>query len=841
MERVRELNETILALNYEKVQEMLADLEVPINLSMFNIPLPLDTVLKVADSRMIRLFLKCPRVDWLAPSWNRNFLTLERDYGIKYLPSILPRNMRDSFFKGKVVKTVFDYFYYCPLPEELHDEEQLIYEKIIAELVREEDKDDFCPLLFNTVDSFVAFKIALKYCQDVNCRDDKGQTLLHRTASEEVARLLIEMGVDVNALDNQERTPLMLQSLANHVGIVKLFITNGADVLYVNSRGYSNSRHLCGQFQLFYPSGDIPKEVFLALLKQGRIFEENDLEFLFRKRPEYKQIFFSDLPEYLPAAYDNLRAFNLEHWTEAEWLQFARNVTSRCNYVLLIGLIACNKLLVESFANELFHLAVKADANYIYEELFFLFKADPNGLIDGKRPLFVAGPNGIEKLLKLGADPFIQCDGLYFFERENFCQDSKELRSEWLIELHKQKFDLFSRECQSGKSLIDFLDPEMQVSFPVSCGELPFPVSKLSKSFLDLFIKYRGPDLFDAIDEERNSLSHYFFASQYRKYVNDFYKSDSMLISFPFYKIEAYRNKAGISALSTLIENDPEFFAVRLLKGLDDLNVYLSACEAYYGLDFVEKYGCYLIQTICQEQLIEYLIAERNISIAAVCQNLNNAPLDAYIFKKFFASMALDTPQWLLDQSYQVGIEEIHQVVKSSNLKLLARVLEQYEGNWTALIYHVCQDCTFNDGLRLFIKHPKVQQARPANCDNDCRTIEQCFFALCHGKEKAAQFLVELGFDAKKLIGSGLFAKSGGVSYPNYTGPVRVDFLKYLKELGWTRADLQKICFESGKTLYEDFKLTPNFSLVFDVIAFESPNLDDLVGDKSNCSIGKVS
>jgi len=68
---------------------------------------------------------------------------------------------------------------------------------------------------------------------DVNAKDEDGRTpLLHAAyqGNNEIAELLLANGADVNAKNEVDTTPLHHAALYGHKETVELFITNGADV-----------------------------------------------------------------------------------------------------------------------------------------------------------------------------------------------------------------------------------------------------------------------------------------------------------------------------------------------------------------------------------------------------------------------------------------------------------------------------------------------------------------------------------------------------------------------------------------------------------------------------------
>jgi ankyrin repeat protein len=65
---------------------------------------------------------------------------------------------------------------------------------------------------------------------DVNAKDGWLRTSLHFATTKEIAELLIDKGADVNAKDNGESTPLHKTSLEGHKETAELLIAKGADV-----------------------------------------------------------------------------------------------------------------------------------------------------------------------------------------------------------------------------------------------------------------------------------------------------------------------------------------------------------------------------------------------------------------------------------------------------------------------------------------------------------------------------------------------------------------------------------------------------------------------------------
>uniref|UniRef100_A0A1A8BMM6 Protein phosphatase 1 regulatory subunit 16A n=2 Tax=Nothobranchius kadleci TaxID=1051664 RepID=A0A1A8BMM6_NOTKA len=71
------------------------------------------------------------------------------------------------------------------------------------------------------------------------CNED-GLTALHQCCIdnyEEMVKILLDRGANVNAQDNELWTPLHAAATCGHAGLVKILITHGADLLAVNSDG----------------------------------------------------------------------------------------------------------------------------------------------------------------------------------------------------------------------------------------------------------------------------------------------------------------------------------------------------------------------------------------------------------------------------------------------------------------------------------------------------------------------------------------------------------------------------------------------------------------------------
>jgi ankyrin repeat protein len=99
---------------------------------------------------------------------------------------------------------------------------------------------------------------------DINAKDEKNRRKLLNYASVrgylEVVKLLLEMGADVNIIDDDGRTPLNCALKNRHVEVAKLLLDEGADVNIPNNSGWT---------PLNYASEDGHVEVVKLLLEKG--------------------------------------------------------------------------------------------------------------------------------------------------------------------------------------------------------------------------------------------------------------------------------------------------------------------------------------------------------------------------------------------------------------------------------------------------------------------------------------------------------------------------------------------------------------------------------------------
>lgn len=62
-------------------------------------------------------------------------------------------------------------------------------------------------------------------------------TVLHLCDKKEIAKMLVEAGADINALNNNGETPIMSDTYNNNIEKIKYLASNGADLTIKNNKG----------------------------------------------------------------------------------------------------------------------------------------------------------------------------------------------------------------------------------------------------------------------------------------------------------------------------------------------------------------------------------------------------------------------------------------------------------------------------------------------------------------------------------------------------------------------------------------------------------------------------
>ena len=232
-QKVEELNAAIWSKNYEKIQEMLADPQVPLNLGLSKVPwnssrtekpqLPLVAMFGKRDSRMARLFLECPRSDdWLS----NEFIYIS-----------------DDFISS------------CP------EEAALIYEKMIRKLGTGADEKTRDALLLETCRKVMPFKMALQYSKNVHVRDNELNTVLHISGNVEVIQIALELGADIEAENKKGETPVISSGRSGGVSVQKFLFEKGANLKHV-SRTKTTAFNQCGNIEKFFKEIGLTEELF---------------------------------------------------------------------------------------------------------------------------------------------------------------------------------------------------------------------------------------------------------------------------------------------------------------------------------------------------------------------------------------------------------------------------------------------------------------------------------------------------------------------------------------------------------------------------------------------------
>ena len=834
LQRVLDLNEAIRSLNYEKVQEMLADEHVPVNVSKYHyiITLPLKQMICTKDPKMARLFLQCPRIDWLAPEWDRGMMKLEEEFGIQY-----ERGDVGYFWTEKKRKSDFSYFYYldesfvqaCP------EEAWQIYEKIIAELVAIAETENFDMLLLRTCKQLIPFQMALKYSTNINVKNENNETLLHLTNDLDVAKLLIEKGADVNAKNSDGRTPLnkTLETQPN-VALVELLLKSGAEV------------GDCCFRKGFLSHFEVSKAALMvALSKEFACVDSDELEMFFGKYPQYKELFESDLPSHLCVLENSFYSDYCVRLSDEDYISFLKHmiIRSKGNY---FGVRPSRTKLIEQHANELLYLSVRENSFVFARTLLEEFKADPNCICNGKAPLFVAHDKLIHLLLSNGADPFLELDGLKFFEREDFCQNETIIDAYWLINLARKGFDIFKPSEKTGKSLINYLNPTAQLSLGVNAQSYSFPLSKLSQLLFDVFC-CNQPDVFAPIDEDGNTILHYAAQQCNFRYIGCVF--DLKGVS----ELKQIRNKSGKSLFESFIENDKDCYFAKSITTLDDFKAYAGTFLEIHGVSFFKVFGAQFFYAVLIHrqkpdfEIAEYLL-ERGVSINRILDEymLGHEILKHIFHRHTFHNYCEAVVNFVLKHGYRPIVSDLTLLVQFDHVEYVEPLIEECE-NIHSFINSICVNSDsqwnseFNDAYRAFFSHPKVLESTK----DGCKSLDIYFFAACSDDESIikTEFFLQLGVDPRRLIGTETAAR---VTDGHFQG------FALLLEAGWTLEDFKNIeCISNYRnycSLYDHFMATDandefskalSFLLSIPTIRFDQIDSKEIIGDKDSCAICK--
>ncbi len=770
--------------NYEQVKLLLSDPNVPVN----EPPLPLLEMYSAADRKMARIFLDCPRIDWLAPTWIRKEV-------VKIKPK-RPQTWLDNFYflSKRFVRT-------CP------EEAQEVYERIVDDVVLFSESENREGLLFRAVKSVFPFKSALKYSQCVTVKDEQGKSLLHHAHEPQVIRLLLDKGADINALDSDELTPLMVKCKSNHWPAAHALIKSGADCEFVNSRGETMFT-VCQDRLSFLKHLKLTEKLFSQELRTGRSFNSDELEAIFKKYPEYKKIFEADLLLHLPAVPDWHKTPYTEFLSGNEYLKCCKNAMKAAGSKPEMFTLRPN--LTKTFANELLAAAFQMKRDDMIIELIQKYEAAPNTIVDGKTLLFGANERTLVYLLEkttntLGtnnfnsnANPLAKCDGFLFFERDNFMKDLKEINAKWLIKLHNRGFDLFDKETKSGKCLIDYLNQEVKVHFDLITVHFRFPVSKLTKEVFESICKGKV----ESIDEEGNTMFHY-------TTLNDCgHKTPSLEA------LKCARNNSGERAYDKLLKIDELFSLGRNFYG-EDFKEYLNDYNAYHGTGWIRQYGgelfLYAIAFDKHLELARYLLEDGKLALDRLFKDkkireqvFEKSPSHNYSGKKLRLSdeglclllefglepdtKVFDYIFWsCFDKSLKVFIDSC-QDVNSIIRHVADKMNAPYGYYWDSL---------FKELFEAFFSHPKVRNARFEENGNSCNLLDLLYFYLCNNRENLLLF-ESIGVNARNLFDSGIMP----IAPPKPT----VKYWETLKKRGWTMEEFEKFGF-SEFFHSDDFKL----------------------------------
>ena len=781
-----DLEKAIETLDYEKVEEILSDPSYPLEKSFCY---PLMYMFRQKDAKLARLFLNCPRIDFVSDP--DSFCGLRRKRNAPFQMVLQNFYYLDDNFINR-----------CPR------EAEIIYERIFANIKETGMSADPNSLLLYTCDQFMAFKLSLKYANDINIKTDCGKSLLHITEDVNIIKLLVQMGAEINVLDADECTPLMVHSSRKDWDVVSLLVKLGADVSFVNSKGES-AFSKCEVKNYFLDKFTLTENVFVNVLRNfSQSLSKSNLETIFAKYPEYRQIFESNLPLHLCAVKEEYG----ESFDDDDYLTFVKNmIRLRSSDIKFVD---SKRNVISEHVNELLHLAVQAGLLQTSIDLITGFRADPNCLINGKTPLFHAKYDLVHILLKKGADPFVECDGFKFFERADFCQGD-QIDAACLILLHRKGFDLFEPAVKTGKSLINHLRSDGQIVLDLPLVDedgdvrLLIPVTKLSTRFFTV-LSQTEIDFFSPIDDDDNTVLHYYMTQR-----DDEVFAVQILKQRKYSTIRKLRNKMGISFLDVLLHN-VDYDTCDYFKSVSDIDEF-----KYLEADYLDAPGAGLLEKFGNKPFYSAVLNARGSSLlenhadglfySAVCES--NYRLAEYILSRGFCRDLVKVirgvksemadrcrtrkprnPDWqlFLKHCYQLNFDDCRVLILFDRVDLVLSSIENCKNVNKLIDLVACEDdwhscigypLPFNDAWRAFFSHKKILKAVS---EADIYTLDLYFFKICCDSfGYKMEFLVEMGVDARRLIGSGLHAKV----LCNHYHIFYLNCLEFLHNHGWKASD----------------------------------------------------
>ncbi len=811
IEQRKTLNEAITAKNYEKVEAMLADPEVALNNELPDLNLPVRQMFNLRDKRMAQIFLDCPRIDWLAPAWDRNLDEYEEKYEIQYERYSPSPNKTNN--KAYLWKNNFDYFYYLneTFASRLPEESEIIYDRIISELIKAADAEICSKLLFLTADSFVAFKIATKYCTDVNAR---GNSILHITRSEEVAELAIAMGADINALNGQEKTPMMVQ---NTLKPLQVILKNGANVHFINSKGESMFTNDVNRGRLSR-NYELSEVLFRNELRKNTCkLSDSFLNEIFSKYPRYKEIFESDLPTNLNRLenrrYDDLFNTYFKQLSLEDYLQFIKNQLAAGIPFETRDLAPKRRRLIKKHSNELAELALQSEQLNVLNDFrhssfkVYLKSISPSQFTgySSNSPttldsfaLFTAIQSKIVHLLKNpNLDPFLEKDGKLFFERDDdSLRKVTELDASWLFELYFLGFDVFKKSQKTGKSLIDYLNPDAVLNVDIGYR---FPLSKLSLVFFEVNCKASKEevDLFTPIDDQGNTILHY-MAKQGHLGAQLEQKLD-------FSDTKKMTNIEGKTPCDIILQNDRNFSCFFRFPDLEEgqLRILMDDYLAIHGADYFKRFGGEILLMFLRaasvskhfvDLISKFLIEEVGISLDRLLNESFSyeGTQKKTLGKLIFQCKTPNAHEFLIMQGYHKA-NPVYFFKNLMSLRLTSLIdlfLENCD-DITPIILIYCQPPSVracDENLKSVMTSQKMRNATISNSPDSPKLLDVNYFRLCNSTSKIA-FFSEINVDARNLKGSVVKPELPQNFYNYYD----LHYWTTLRKNGWTSEDFKDL------------------------------------------------
>ncbi len=806
IEKVNELNLAIENTNSAEVERFLNDPDVDVNFCYGKTALPLQKLFATNSCRITELFLECSRIDWLAPSWNRNMLRMEEVYGIQFDHKPTKNKISNS-----LTNSCTDYFYvlsrqfYC-FNSELG---AMIYEKIIEEIEHESKGENISQLLFKTGDRLEAFNAMLKHCPDINVRNEKGKSVLHVSRNIEIIKILLKMGANANAVDNNGITPLMDQADSIFADpsfdICQVLLENGADLAYVAPNGDSAFKCVfCSS--IHFSSLEVPESAFHSFLQSESTMHSTVMDLIFEKNPKCKTIFESNLPLNLSSVENVHESEYLKDFDDASYLILIKNaLKKKFSDELSVGKLIKAKHLAKTHAKELFEFACGARRS----ELVW----HTESLIEDRTPLSVINCTDSNFLLVLNSNPLFTCNGFKFYELNESFKQEKLIDSFVLFALRKKGFDLFAPGEKTGKSLIDTLHPDAHVQFKYEHCSFRIPAIGITKEFFEVMSK-NEIDAFAPIDSEGNTPLHY--SASFSK-LNFSIPSTS--------ELKRVSNRAGKTPYDLIPENSNFYMFAPHLNDYQDICEFFENCITAHGPEIFKNYGGIMLSSAFSSSpnyaLITYLMSEKSVSLN---RTLSCGRTVFQVISRVY-SLSQDLIIFLLPL-VKDDYWELFKIIIREKMERALEALFNLPNDLIPLVHSLVENIRqleLNDTLAYFVGLLGIRMGLDI--------LHQNYFRLCQN-EGVIEFMQKTHIDARSLLSTSL-----SPILPLNDMRRRGNTWGHLSHIGWTIGDFKRLSIYNQLSKFRYFcSYFPN-DIEFLSICFKDANISNAIGETNSCLI----